>query len=151
MSVALILGGAGCLAEDVAAYTGPYHGVLACNEAGAWWGGPLTAWVSLHAERFDKWRKLRGGPDPDLFVTHLSARSECNTKIDLRTDYLLPGMQKCGSSGLFAAKVALVDLGFDFAVLCGVPMVAASGHFFDPAPWKSAGDFARQWEGIAPE
>ena len=61
------------------------------------------------------------------------------------TNYLFPGQTSSGTSGLFALKVALIDLGFDRAVLCGIPMQDEAGHLRDAAaPWSGA---VAHWAG----
>jgi hypothetical protein len=54
-----------------------------------------------------------------------------------------------GSSGLFALKVALVDLGYDRAVLCGIPMDTQK-HFFGGDDWRSATSHRLGWEQAFP-
>jgi len=61
-----------------------------------------------------------------------------------------PGQSDTGSSGLFALKVALTDLGFDCALLCGIPMAPVTGHFFDAAPWTGAGAHQLGWKQALP-
>ena len=50
-----------------------------------------------------------------------------------------------GSSGLFAVKIALYELGCDRVILCGVPMTEAGKHFNSERPWKACPMFARYW------
>lgn len=155
MRTALVLGGAACLHEDIDAYDGPVDGVVACNEAGAEWAGELDAWVSLHPLYFRKkgWRKKRkdrGYPDAKRHMGHPEAfRNKTTVMKWMDPDveaapYRMTEEGPSGSSGLYAAKVALVDLGFDRIVLCGIPMTATP-HFFDAAPWDSARSFQRAW------
>jgi len=153
MSVALVLGSGHTLADDVARYTGPYHGVVACNDAGAWWPYALDAWVTLHPEKFEKWIECRAG-DTGLLVSHRQPKPHIARKMDVVTTFMLPGVEKTGSSGMFAAKVALVDLKFDHAVLCGIPMTATP-HFHGATNWleyapdeSHAYNFRRQWIDI---
>jgi len=151
LTVCLVLGGAGCVWDDVEAALGlgEFHGVVACNDAGAAWPGRLDAWVSLHGEKMGLWsaRRARAGYEPcTRLVGHLEARpGRKGPFVTEATEFRFPGQSSTGSSGLFALKVALVDLGFDKAVLCGVPMTAATGHFFDPADWRGASSHWRGW------
>lgn len=152
MRVALVLGGSASLWRDVeeALEIGAYAGAVACNDAAAVWPGRLDAAVSLHGEKHGIWmgqRRKSGLPMPDHVLGHATLRSgivrtpDCITGF---TDHRFDGQRQTGSSGLFALKVALVDLGFDRAVLCGVPMNGQS-HFFDTASWA---DGARaHWRG----
>lgn len=139
MRIALCLGGAACLFDDIAAYTGPVHGVVACNDAGVHWAGNLDAWVSLHPIKWtragDDWlgqRRDNGYPDAPLYSHDLRHAPEGT----IETAYCFPGQEHSGSSGMFAAKVALVDLGFDMAILCGIPM-SPMDHFHGATHWRA--------------
>lgn len=163
MKTALVLGGAACLHDDLAAYRGPVDGVVACNDAGAEWPGELDAWVSLHPRHWtvklrvagvlqEAWktkRAERGYPPARAYYAHQSARPPVPDDVTV-TDYRFPGQDKSGSSGLFAAKVALVDLGFDRAVLCGIPLTETP-HFYGGEPWRSAEAYRRQWLTVPEE
>lgn len=151
MRTALVLGGASCLQADVeAALTlGEYQGVVAANDAGAHWPGPLDGWCSIHADRLVRiWlpaRQKRGYPKPGMAVgTRSSADSRYTPPLDGFTDHLFPGQIHSGSSGLFALKLALIDRGFDRAVLCGIPMMEMP-HFFRGQPWKGARSHKKGW------
>ena len=143
MSVALVLGGAACLHTDLesALSLGEYSGVVACNDAGAWFPGPLDAICSLHEDKLRKiWlvRRARAGlPPPKVIATKASHAHQ------------FEGQTASGSSGLFALKIALVDLGFDRAVLCGIPM-DAQPHFFGGDWWGGAKSHKRGWEQALP-
>lgn len=172
MTTALVLGGASCLWDDISAFWStassselnafapekPWDIVVACNDAGVEWPGQLDAWVTLHPLFFEmgkEWRKKRaaaGHPKALRYICHPEAvrgtRADRLTTPGLAASaYRFPGQDKSGSSGLFAAKVALVDLGADRAVLCGIPLTATP-HFFDKEPWKQALDYQRQWRTV---
>lgn len=163
MRTCLVLGGGDTLHADLAAYEGPVDGVVACNDAGKVYPGHLDAWVSLHGSYFTSkgWLKAReaAGYDPAdrLFVHESVVKSiehhdpELAKLIEVST-YNFPGHLPSGSSGLFAAKVALVDLGFDRAVLCGIPLTATP-HFFDrpDQPWRPGPQYHHVWLSIAKE
>lgn len=152
----LVLGGASCLHDDIAAYAGPVDGVVTVNDAVTEWRGDVDAAVSLHPQFFEQkgWlaaRNEKGLSAPRRVIGH----EEGKRVIGMRgvnvpglefTPYRFPGQEKSGSSGLFAAKVALIDLGFDQVVFCGVPMTATP-HFWDDRkePWKSADGFRGGW------
>jgi hypothetical protein len=129
--VALVLGSAGCVWDDAMAALdlGVVNGAVGCNLAAIHWPGVLDAWVSLHSDKFKlwaAWRARQGLP---------------KHKAQIGLEQTLPHFKsqfKVGSSGLYALKVALIDMGFDRAVLCGVPLSADAAHFDDPKPWKSA-------------
>lgn len=157
MTTALVLGGASCLWDDVdaALKLGEFDLVVACNDAGAAWPGPLNAWVSLHPEKFDTWieRRRRAGHEPSpAILSHLAARPHRKPlPCTGTTDHKFPGQITTGSSGLFALKVALVDLGADRAVLSGVPMDAGQGHFFAAAQWRAARSHQGGWHEALPQ
>lgn len=152
MSTALVLGGAACVWSDVEAALnlGEFDGVIGCNDIGIVWPGAMDAWVSLHSMNFPAWSARRGreGRPPHR---HIIGHAEAGptAPVDLRTEYRFPGQDRSGSSGLFALKVALVDLGFDKAVLCGVPMDARP-HFFDGKAWDACADHRKGWEQARP-
>lgn len=151
------MGGAGNVWTDLEAALdlGEYQGCVACNDIGAAYPGHLDAWVSLHPENFAHWTAARakaGHVQPGRLLTHLEAngRRVEPAYTTERTQFRFPGQRESGSSGLFALKVALIDLGFDRAVLCGVPMTAAAGHFFDLATWQGAQSHRRGWQEAMP-
>jgi hypothetical protein len=138
---ALVLGGAACLHDDLAAYAGPIDGVVATNEGGIEWPGDLDAWVSLHPEFFPTWRgarAARGRSEAAAFYCH-HTRAHSPSYV-VATALELPGQIAgySGSSGLLAAKVALVDLGFDRIVLAGMPLTP-SPHLSGRMTWTQGG------------
>lgn len=170
MTTALVIGGGACVWEDVyAARHIRRDAVIACNEIGIEWPGELRAWVSLHSRSFDSgpnWRQKRddrGHPTPQQLFGHPAAfgrRPRDNSQIDgfvTATPYDFAG-EKSGSSGLFAAKVALVDLGFDRVVFAGVPMTPTA-HFNGRTNWTkpnasgrtSAHGFRNSWLAVPQE
>lgn len=153
MTTCLILGGAACVWDDIAAYTGPVDGVVACNDIGADWPGELDAWVSLHPEKFRTagWvakREANGFPRAKRLFGY------CTSVDRMRDEFRTPGLERLatdktkelgsGSSGLFAAEVALDELGFDNGVLCGVPL-SKMPHYFDEADWDQNRRFSKRW------
>lgn len=159
MRTALVLGGAACLWDDLADYAGPIDGVVACNEAGIEWPGELAAWVSLHPGFLESagWRQRRedaGRPAARAYYCHRT-RPHAPSYVT-ETDLELPGQEKgfSGSSGLLAVKVALVDLGFDRAVLCGMP-ITPSAHINGRDNWtaqpEAVDGFRQAWLQVAPE
>lgn len=162
MKTCLCLGGADTLFDDIDAYTGPIDGVVACNDAGAHWPGELDAWVSIHPLYFDKkkWcadRAGRGYPEPKRLVgTPVSKDEIWSMQGDLPgrvgfSESNFPG-SLTGSSGMFAAKYALIDLGFDRVVLCGIP-ISPRPHFWDVTQtvWHVADQYQRAWLTIPAE
>ena len=149
MRVALALGGADCLHDDVSNVPIPFHGVVACNDAGCEWRGRLDAWVSLHAEKMNEWEaeRERRGYAPALKTFAHVNRTDRN---DIITRWQMPNVRDGFSSGGFAVKVALMDLKFDRVILCGIPMEVRP-HFFGGEPWTPALNARKPWEKIAPE
>lgn len=146
MKTAIVLGGGETLHQDLEDLNLKYEGVLACNEAGAIWPGQLDAWVTLHPNKFGTWisqRKDNGHPKAlGLWAHNKRAGIEVHS-----TKYMFPGQARSGSSGCFAAKVALLDMGFDRVVLCGIPMTPRP-HFFDNKNWRAADGFRRAWQEL---
>jgi hypothetical protein len=145
MRTALVIGGADCVWRDVSAALdlGEFAGVVACNDVIAEWKGKLDAACSLHASKLPGWLRARSNkclPEPGrAFVSTASDRHYGAEAVN----YRLPGQIVSGSSGLFAVKIALIDLGFDRAVCCGIPM-SDEPHFFDTKGWVGAD---RHWPG----
>lgn len=50
-----------------------------------------------------------------------------------------------GSVGLFAVKIALLELRLAQVLLCGVPMTEEAGHFRRHRPWKDYYVFRKLW------
>lgn len=158
MTRALVLGGGAQVWRDLDAALdlSEFDAVIACNDAAADYPGHLDALVTLHAEKVGVWlgrRKALGLPKPDQVIGHDEAsRGVLRLPEGLSgfTSYRFDGQADSGSSGLFALKVALIDLGHDRAVLCGVPMDEASGHFFDPSVWRGAASHQRGWKQALP-
>lgn len=152
MKTCLVLGGASCLQADVTAAMGlgPFAGTVACNDSGTWWPGQLDGWVSLHSGKLTAWARQRakqGFTPASRLAGHLN---ETSRRPELEyVDHRFPGQIHVGSSGLFAVKFALLDLGFDRAVCCGLPMDEQC-HFFRDAPWTGAKSHRRGWQEALP-
>jgi hypothetical protein len=158
MRVALVLGGGACVWSDIEAALklGEFDGVVTCNDVTAAWPGRIDACASLHASSWPRWiaqRDRNGYPRPERIYGHLEGANSPKAT-ELVTEYLqyrFPGQDHTGSSGLFALKVALIDLGFERAVLCGVPMTATERHFFDPKEWRGALSHQKGWVEALPQ
>jgi len=142
--IALCLGGALCVWDDLArarALIGDArHIMVACNYAGIQYDGHLDAWVSLHPERMRPWmaeRAARGG-NSDYRVFGQSRR--CNSPGEVISQIWN------GSSGLYAAQIALRVLGCGAAVLCGVPMESAAQHIHWPGDWTDPDKYRAGFE-----
>lgn len=139
---ALVIGGASCLWDDLAA-VGTWDGmVVACNDAGAVYPHRIDHFATLHPEKLDGWRAERERRGGNLDFTTWSRR---NPEL---VDRILEGWSS-GSSGMLAVGVALA-VGAERVVLCGVPM-QATPHFFDPAPWEGVQHHAGAWEARVDE
>lgn len=151
MKIALCLGGAASAQDDWARALDMFQPdfVAACNHVGTIWPGRLDAWVTLHPECLDGWRAVRsakGYPDAARYLVHGDNIPDWMSLVEFR----FPGQGDSGSSGLFTAKAALIDLGADRAVLAGIPL-AAVPHFFDDEDWTDAVNFRRPWENLRRE
>ena len=135
--IALILGGAPSVwaeLEEAQALLNRRHLVVAANLAGIHFDGQLDAWASLHPDFLVEWVEQRAGEPSDR----------------LFTPDLMPERWP-GSSGLYALQVALFELGATAAILCGVPMDSAAGHFVTPGAWAGTDDYRRAFEAALPE
>lgn len=136
----LILGSANCLRDDItrALQLAEYEGVVAAKHAGVEWTGELDAWVSLHPDRFQSLiaeRASKGSPDAKRHFGHIAIQGVCEA-----VGYKFEGQKRSGSSGLFAAKVA-IDLGFEKLVLCGIPLEKEQGRIDGKNHWNGATSF----------
>lgn len=146
MSLAVVLGGARCVWEDLerlSALAEP-DVVVATNDAGAHYRGPLHHWATLHYEKLPAWmaeRESRNLPPAE------------NVWVHDRAPAAFQGRRLAdwgGSSGLFAVRVALAA-GCERVVLCGVPMEMEEAHFFDSRRWGFAGRYRQAWTRHAEE
>tara|TARA_R110002051_G_scaffold22502_5_gene58173 strand:+ start:735 stop:1286 length:552 start_codon:yes stop_codon:yes gene_type:complete len=156
LRIALVLGGGACVWSDLEAALdlGQFDGVVTCNDVTAAYPGRIDACASLHSSSWGGWlaeRERRGQPRPGVVFGHTGAKgARLTDQVDRFVDYRFPGQDRSGSSGLFALKVALVDLGFDRAVLCGVPMTSGQKHFFDAHDWAGAQAHRIGWQQALP-
>lgn len=144
--IALILGGAPSvwreLAEAQALLSRP-HLVVASNQAGMTYDGHLDAWCSLHPDFLLDWAARRhGNDDYRVFLP--------NTYPGWPQAKVVKDRWDC-SSGLYAAQVALFELGAAGAILCGVPMDADAGHIAHDGPWTDAGHYRRSCRDALPD
>lgn len=157
LKTALILGGANTVWEDSAKALKLFTPdiVVAANDISARWSGPIDYQVTLHPEHLLRWqteRRLRGYSEPRTVVAHEKPTffegGKQYPRIDFAMSYLWPGMNASGSSGLFAAKVALTEA--DRVVLAGVPMTVESAHFYHTARWNERDSFIEAWKIAMP-
>jgi hypothetical protein len=154
--VCLVLGGASGVWDDIEAalQLGEYRSVVTCNDVTSYWPGKIDACTSLHSSSWPAWlsRRAAGGlPPPERIIGHLEAMEEGRFGVTDWLEYRFEGQDRSGSSGLFALKVALIDLGYDKAVLCGVPMTVAGAHFFNASDWDGALPHRKGWNQALPQ
>lgn len=146
---ALVLGGGECVWEDVLAWEAIYGRmwdgiVIAANDIGCHWPRELDHWVSLHPNKFPKWKDLRAQQDlpMDGILTWGTSR---HARVTDRQVNPWGG----GSSGMMATQVAWVS-GCTRAILCGIPMTPTA-HFsesregYGSKEWRAAAGHWRAW------
>jgi hypothetical protein len=138
---ALVVGGASCVWDDLAALGLHFGPVLVVNDIGTVHPGRIDHWCTLHAEKLESWRlaRWRNGGNGDYTTWGRPEKPG--------TDRTLAYWTR-GSSGLFAVGVAL-ELGAHEVVLCGVPMDGRP-HYFDSAAWDSFRLYRETWVKRAP-
>lgn len=148
--IAVVLGGAAGAFDELsrASQIQPVRYLVAVNDAACHYPGKLDAFVTLHPEKLSGWlgaRRTAGLPAPRTVIAHTAA--PLVTEV---VDYQWPGQTGSGSSGLFAAKIALERTALP-VVLCGVPMQADRAHFFNEQPWGEVNQFTKAWEWASKE
>lgn len=158
MQYALVVGCAVCVHEDmtkVISDFGPPSVVYACNDIGVELQ-QLDHWCTLHPEHLNtwmQWRRERGLSSnyqvvvPPIREMGTDGR-RAEAVIDRRVSFLWPDMTTSGSSGLYAAKVAIDD-GHERCVLAGIPMTQEGNHITRKAPWELQ-NFRRAWQTALP-
>jgi len=135
MTLALVLGGASCMRDDLSRFERMHPVddavIIAVNDAGWAYPGKIDHWVTLHVEHLSRWvatrRELGRNMDFETW-----SRPGPKSRQHQPTDHVLGHWGK-GSSGLFAVTVAQ-HLGFKRIVLCGVPMSTA-GNVSGKSEW----------------
>lgn len=82
--------------------------IVGTNDAGVIYPGRLDAWATLHHERFAEWRRRRAGNQDYRAFIHAPL---VGVEAEIAPD------RWAGSSGLYAAQVALSHLGARGVVL----------------------------------
>lgn len=153
--IALVLGGAGCLWEDVEAASALIHPadclIVAVNDAGVWWPGRLDAWVTMHADEMPyRIRKRTELGHPAGFTTWTRPYPRGMEDREAHCDRVIGGWGG-GSSGLVAVGVAIQHR--CSVILCGVPLDERP-HFNRTGAWEGAAGFREGWtdrsEALAP-
>jgi hypothetical protein len=149
----LILGGAANLWADIKALEAmlerPWPGIIvATNNAGVDWDGPMDHWATFHPE------KLHWLDETDDSGDWIKKRRERRLSSDYETwgrrapdlvDHIVEVWGGMSSGGL--ALNVLHELGCTRAVLCGVPMTMTPHYHDDQSgkDWKHADLHWRSW------
>lgn len=147
MTVAVVLGGASGVWSELTLLESMLGRradvVVACNDAGVMYPGRLDGWCTLHHEKFAGWRSRRHG-NLDYRAFTIKHWPDCQ-------DTELLAERWPGSSGLYAAQVALEAFDASRVVLCGVPLTMEGKHFFDRNnAWIDAENYRRGFEAALP-
>lgn len=151
--VAVVLGGASCLFDDVAelrALLEPAdHTVIAVNDAGFRWPGRIDHWATLHPEEL-AWRRARREryEYAGRFTTWTRTYPMGMEKFERLCDRTLGDPWNQGSSGFLGVGVAWT-LGYRRIILCGVPM-DGGGRLERMGGWVSHGTFRPAWKSAHP-
>lgn len=145
--VALVLGGAVCVWDDVQqarklvdpeACT-----IIAVNDAGFAWPGRLDHWVSMHAEEFPERERIRAERGYSGGYKRWTRPYPAGMKLlEENVDGLLGGWN--GSSGLLAVGVAIAELDADPVILCGIP-IDDRAHFNRKGRWDGCYRYRLGW------
>lgn len=157
LKTAAVLGSAACVFNDLESARSrfPIDGVVACNGAITEYHGTLDAAVSVHSDKLKNvWlpkRKSIGLPAPERSFGWFDGTNEKLFVNGIeKSDWHLCKHRKTswGSSGLFAVKIALVDLGFDRVILCGMPM--SDEKHIDTGLWfEECGVYRDGWRDVS--
>lgn len=142
--IALVLGGAPSVWKDLeralALTSGLDTVVIATNHAGRLYRGHIDAWATLHPELFSGWREERAAAG-----LNADYRAFAHRKHSGLADIEVHPLGWSGSSGLYAAQVAVQAMGATGVILCGVPMDSAAGHITAPGDWTLVEKYKPAW------
>lgn len=137
----LILGSGRCIWEDLDVVE-PWSGhVMAINDIGAHFRGPIRHWVSMHPRFMNGWMTYRqnhswGGGDKPLTHSHKATPGiDCVWTLNNWNH---------GTSGLFACYVGLL-LGYTNILLAGVPLTQDGRYFDSPRYGGEFTDPSQAW------
>lgn len=150
--LALVLGGASCVWEDVRELEQlmgePWSGVvIAVNDVGSHWPRRLDHWCTVHTEFFQTWKHDRAWRGYNMNFVSWSTKLR-KQEIGI-VDRVCGNAWAQASSGYLAVGVAK-EVGCNKVVLCGVPMTVtphfAESTFHEPAkPWAGARTHWEHW------
>ncbi len=148
--IALVLGGASCLWQDIRALRkilDPAECVIvAVNDAGVRWPGKLDHWATLHPEElwWRRDRRIHYGYNPSC-VTWTRSYPIGMEHLQRICDRQIGGVWTQGSSGLLGVGVAWAGLGIRSVILAGIPMDGGT-RLDRTGGWASHGTFRAAWE-----
>lgn len=143
---AIILGGARCLAADMAAARELFEPdlVIATNHAGRD-QARVDHWVTFHPELFPMWvaaRERRALPGGYQLWTAKHKKVPRGLEVC--------HVKGCGGSSSLLAVVVGEHLGCTHMVCCGVPLLADEAHYDKAGPWADARKYYPAWEKHLP-
>jgi hypothetical protein len=149
LTVALVLGGAQCLHDDIAAAEKLFKPdiIMAVKDIGITWPH-IDYWATFHPERLPKElgeRRAAGLPDPKAIYSY-HMRIPKGLGIEIRVM-----KTKGGSSGLLGTEAALLVA--DKVVLVGIPLDPKQQHYRRPKKggWPPATMYRRTWTAEYPK
>jgi hypothetical protein len=144
--IAIVLGGAPEVwAEAKAAQRllDRQHLVVAANLAGIHWPGRLDGFATYHSDLLAGWvaeRAVKGG--------NTDFRAFTASPASMPTEYVSESWD--GSSGLYAVRCALFEMGATGAICCGIPLTRDAGHFDRPGQWEPVTGYHQDWDAVRP-
>ena len=140
--ILLALGGAGGVWDELeeARSIYPDADVGAVNEAGRDYTGTLTAWATLHVDKFHPWQRHREQKGLNTDYIAVSNKGHPLPRVDRVERELWSG-----TSGLYLCQVAILTLGYDLVICCGMPLTDTP-HYFDSGKWWAAPNYRRGWK-----
>lgn len=152
--IAVILGGASCLWEDVAALRELVDmrrcTIIAVNDAGIEWHGRLDHWASAHPEEFTmRMEKREANGHPGGYETWTRPCPRGLEHLRAVADHAVSERWMMGSSSLVAVGVAHAT-GHRRVVLCGAPMDERP-HFNRADDWTGYNTYRAKWEELRGE
>lgn len=150
VTVALVIGGAKGVWDEVGrAYSEFDINVVVAVNMAIVNAVRVDVAVSLHPSKLEGWLNERELTPIERVVSFKDHRGQEKYPVTDVVKFLWPGMLKSGSSGLYAAKVAMELLGADKVILAGVPMDGGP-HYYDDKPWGIPKDFREGWVQASP-
>jgi hypothetical protein len=160
MKLALVVGSAACLWDDVKAARAlaTFDAVCCVKRVGIKWPEPFQVWATLHPEMMDDFEKRRaaeGLPTGYEIVAPLASEvgmHGAKGRIARRVSYKWPEMTSSAGSGIYGAKIML-NGGYK-VVLAGIPM-NDDPHFMKhethgTGKWNAVGSFLPGFEKALP-